>query len=205
MHMPKILETLRRPLFDEQDRDLKLESSDPDELLPDGTLRKGKKRIPRVRATTEVHSYFAIHAPWLLNHWKKTHIRLLGLNLEEWSKQAMRLREIADVAARSQTGSAFGVDWTVIDSEQQDREIAAFRRLFKQGEIKNSVKVKHKEVAVVSHSSKTSLSDLNSRWRDRPVPLFLILFLKRRILWKTMITSTRTQTPSPRFSHPRKT
>lgn len=144
-YMPKILDTLR-PLFNNKDHDLQMKSSDPDRVLPDGTLRKGKKRIARFRATTEVRSYFAIHAPWVLIHSAEAHIRRLDLNLEEWSRQTMRLRDIADAASRRETGSAFGIDRTVKDYEQQDREVRDFRLMFKQGRIKNASKLKNKQV-----------------------------------------------------------
>jgi hypothetical protein len=148
MHMPGVLETMR-PFFDHKDRDLKTKDLGSDRVLPDGTFRKGRKRIPRTRAITEVRSYFAVFTPWLLNHSAETHIRRLNLNLEAWSRQTMRLRDVADVAWRSHTGSSFGVDWTVPHLEQQDSEVAAFRSLVKQGRIKNAGKLKQKPVRVM--------------------------------------------------------
>jgi hypothetical protein len=148
MDAPMALQTFR-PLFDKTDSDMKMsDPKEPSRRFPDGTLRKGKKRIARVRGRTEVQSYFAIHSPWLLLNSDQTHVRRLNLNLEAWGRQTLALRKTADLAANSLSDSWFGRSWTA-QPEDQEKEVQRFRKLMETKKIKNPRKVKQKPVSYI--------------------------------------------------------
>jgi hypothetical protein len=120
-HNPRALVT-RRVLFDQDDRDLKKHDPASTKRLPDGTLRRGKKRIPKFVASAEVRSYFAVFAPWIANQAKQTHIRRLNMNMSAWAEQTNMLIRTRAIARMAPEISFFGEDWTGPGDQDQQEE-----------------------------------------------------------------------------------